>query len=80
MRHAADLARGRDPRACRGQRNYAEILFSAAERESGRGTITELLASFFRAGSPERVTTALTTLPKNTPAQPKDAVWRLGSR
>ena len=71
--HAADLLEGATRARVRGQRNYAEILFSAAERDSGRGTITEL-ASFFRAGSPERISTALTTLPKNTPAQPKDAV------
>ena len=71
--HAADLLEGATRARVRGQRNYAEILFSAAERESGRGTITEL-ASFFRAGSPERITTALTTLPKTTPAQPKEAV------
>lgn len=71
--HAADLLEGATRARVRGQRNYAEILFSAAERDSGRGTITEL-ASFFRAGSPERITTALTTLPKTTPAQPKDAV------
>jgi plastocyanin len=57
----------------RGQRNFAEILFSAAERDSGRAGIPEL-AAFFRAGSPERVTTALTTLPRDTPPQPKSAV------
>ena len=71
--HAADLLEGATRARVRGQRNYAEILFSAAERESGRPAITEL-GSFFRAGSPERITTALTTLPKDTPAQPKAAV------
>ncbi len=71
--HAADLLEGATRARVRGQRNYAEILFSAAERDSGRATIPEL-ASFFRAGSPERISTALTTLPRDTPAQPKAAV------
>ncbi len=71
--HAADLLDGATRARIRGQRNFAEILFSAAERESGRPAITEL-AGFFRAGSPERITTALTTLPKDSPAQPKSAV------
>jgi hemoglobin len=70
---AADLLEGATKARVRGQRNFAEILFSAAERESGKPAIPEL-AAFFRAGSPERVTTTLTTLPKNTPPQPKDAV------
>ena len=70
---AADLLEGAIRARVRGQRNYAEILFSAAERESGSPSAPEVLA-FFRAGSPERVTTALTTLPKNTPAQPKASV------
>ncbi len=70
---AADLLEGATKARVRGQRNFAEILFSAAERESGKPAIPEL-GAFFRAGSPERVTTALTTLPKDTPPQPKGAV------
>jgi hemoglobin len=70
---AADLLDGATKARLRGQRNYAEILFSAAERESG-GPGIPALAPLFRAGSPERITTALTTLPKDTPPQPKSAV------
>jgi hemoglobin len=57
----------------RGQRNYAEQLYSAAERLAPAGAFTGL-DPLFRAGAPERITTALKTLPKDTPAQPKDAV------
>jgi hemoglobin len=71
--HAADLLDGATKALLRGQRNYAEILFSAAERESGRPGIPEL-DPLFRAGSPERITTALTTLPRDTPPQPRTAV------
>ncbi|HET6148978.1 MAG TPA: hypothetical protein VFH68_15680 [Polyangia bacterium] len=71
--HAADLLEGATKARLRGQRNYAEILFSAAERESGRPGIPEL-DSLFRAGSPERITTALTTLPRDTAPQPKASV------
>ena len=70
---AADLLEGAVKARLRGQRNYAEILFSAAERESGRPGIPEL-DPLFRAGSPARVTTALMTMPRDTPAQPKGAV------
>ena len=70
---AADLLEGAVKARVRGQRNWAEILFSAAERESGRASIPELDA-LFRVGSPARITTALTTMPKDTPAQPKGAV------
>jgi hemoglobin len=71
--HAADLLDGATKARLRGQRNYAEILFSAAERDSGRSGIPEL-DPLFRAGSPERITTALTTLPKDTLPQPKASV------
>src|SRR4029078_10473346 len=57
----------------RGQRSYAEQLYSAAERLAPAGALTGL-DRLFRAGAPERITTALKTLPKDTPAQPKDAV------
>jgi len=57
----------------RGQRSYAEQLYSAAERLAPAGALTAL-DPLFRAGAPERITTALKTLPKDTPAQPKDAV------
>jgi hemoglobin len=70
---AADLLEGAVRARLRGQRNYAEILFSAAERESGRPAIPEL-DPLFRQGSPERVTTALTTLPRDTQPQPQGSV------
>jgi hemoglobin len=57
----------------RGQRSYAEQLYSAAERLVPIGSLTPLDA-LFRAGGPERINTALKTMPKDTPAQPKDAV------
>jgi hemoglobin len=71
--HAADLLDGATKARLRGQRNFAEILFSAAERESGRPGIPEL-DPLFRAGSPERITTALTSLPRDSAPQPKTAV------
>lgn len=54
----------------RGQRNYAEQLFTRAEMAAGPGPLAEH-ASTFRAGSPPRVTTALKTMPTDTAAQPK---------
>jgi hemoglobin len=57
----------------RGQRSYAEILYSAAERQLPDGKLTSL-NPLFREGAPERITTALKTLPQDTPAQPKTAV------
>ncbi|HEY6476018.1 MAG TPA: hypothetical protein VI456_05510, partial [Polyangia bacterium] len=57
----------------RGQRSYAEVLYSAAERQLPEGKLKEL-NPLFREGAPERITTALKTMPENTPAQPKTAV------
>ena len=70
---AADLLEVATAARVRGQRNYAEQLYSAAERLAPAGAMTGL-DPLFRAGAPERITTALKTMPKDTPAQPKDAV------
>jgi hemoglobin len=55
--------------AKRGQRNYAEQLFSRVEIAVG----PELVASAapaFREGAPPRITTEITQMPKDTPQQP----------
>jgi truncated hemoglobin YjbI/plastocyanin len=70
---AADLLDVALAARVRGQRNYAEQLYSAAERLAPTGALTPL-DPLFRAGAPERINTALKTMPKDTPAQPKDAV------
>ena len=70
---AADLLEIAIAARVRGQRSYAEQLYSAAERLAPPGASTKL-DPLFRAGAPERITTALKTLPKDTRAQPKDAV------
>jgi len=70
---AADLLEIAVKARVRGQRNYAEQLYSAAERLAPAGAMAGL-DPLFRAGAPERITTALKTMPKDTPAQPKDAV------
>jgi hemoglobin len=55
----------------RGQRNYAEMLFTRAEMATGPKAVASI-ASTFRAGAPPRVTTALKTMPKDTAPQPKE--------
>jgi hemoglobin len=70
---AADLLEIAVAARVRGQRSYAEQLYSAAERLAPDGAFKGL-DPLFRAGAPERITTALKTMPKDTPAQPKDAV------
>jgi hemoglobin len=57
----------------RGQRSYAEVLYSAAERQLPEGKLAAL-NPLFREGAPERITTELKKMPENTPAQPKTAV------
>jgi len=57
----------------RGQRSYADQLFSAAERLLPEGRLATV-APLFRDGAPERITTALKQLPTDTPPQPKLAV------
>jgi len=70
---AADLLEVAVAARVRGQRSYAEQLYSAAERLAPAGAFTGL-DPLFRAGAPERITTALKTMPKDTAPQPKDAV------
>src|SRR5262249_52954539 len=70
---AADLLEVAVKARVRGQRSYAEQLYSAVERQLPAGALTPL-DPLFRAGGPERITTALKTMPADTPAQPKDAV------
>jgi plastocyanin len=53
----------------RGQRSYAEQLFTRAEMVTGARPLAAV-AKVFRAGAPPRVTTALKTLPADTAAQP----------
>jgi hemoglobin len=57
----------------RGQRNYAEQLFSAAELEV-EPDVLAMLNPLFREGGPERVTTKLKQMPKDMAPQPKGAV------
>jgi hemoglobin len=70
---SADLLEVAVKARVRGQRSYAEQLYSAAERLAPAGALSGL-DPLFRAGAPERITSALKTMPKDTPAQPKDAV------
>ena len=53
----------------RGQRSYAEQLFTRAEMAAGPKAVAKI-ASVFRAGAPERITTA-THVMKDSGAQPK---------
>lgn len=54
----------------RGQRSYAEQLFTRAELITGPRPVARI-AKTFRAGAPPRVTTALKKLPADTAPQPK---------
>ncbi|HEX7842058.1 MAG TPA: hypothetical protein VF469_31520 [Kofleriaceae bacterium] len=53
----------------RGQRSYAEQLFTRAEMATGPKALAPI-AAVFRAGAPPRVTTTLKTLAADTAAQP----------
>jgi plastocyanin len=53
----------------RGQRSYAEQLFTRAEMITGPKPVASV-AGTFRAGAPPRIATALKTLPASTEAQP----------
>jgi hemoglobin len=70
---AADLLDMAVVARTRGQRNYADTLFSAAELEVGSDNVA-VLEPLFREGGPERITTRLKQMPKDTPPQPKGAV------
>jgi hemoglobin len=67
---AADLLNLAVVAGKRGQRSYAEQLFSRAEMMAGAKTLAPI-ATVFRAGAPPRMTTALKTLPADTGAQPR---------
>jgi hemoglobin len=54
----------------RGQRNYAEQLFTRAEMITGPKPLATI-ATTFRKGAPPRITTALKTMPKDTAPQPE---------
>jgi plastocyanin len=70
---AADLLESAVRARVRGQRSYADQLFSAAEQALPSGRLAAL-NPLFREGAPERITTELKTLPRDTPPQPKLAV------
>jgi plastocyanin len=53
----------------RGNRNFAEQLFSSAELILGPDALAEL-APLFREGAPPRINSQLKVMPKDTPAQP----------
>jgi hemoglobin len=57
----------------RGQRSYAEQLFSTVERMLQPPELP-VLAPLFREGAPPRAVDPLITLPMSSPAQPKGAV------
>ncbi len=65
----ANLLKKADDARKKGNRNFAEQLFSAAEIVLGPEAVNEL-GPLFREGAPPRISTKLTTLPKDTPAQP----------
>ena len=68
----AQLARAEKVAAKRGQRSYAEQLFSRAEMMTGPKPLNPI-ANVFRAGAPQRVASPLKKLPSDTPAQPRTA-------
>jgi hemoglobin len=67
---AADLLNLAIVAGKRGQRSYAEQLFSRAEMLTGAKPLASV-AAVFRAGAPPRVMTALKTLPADSAAQPQ---------
>ena len=56
--------------AKRGQRNYADQLFTRVEISVG-AEVVAVAAPAFREGAPRRIETAVTQMPKDTPPQPK---------
>jgi plastocyanin len=69
LREAASLLDKAAAARARGNRSFAEQLFSSAELIVGPEAVAELSA-VFREGAPPRVTTPLKVLPKDTPPQP----------
>jgi hemoglobin len=66
---AADLLAAAVTAGKRGQRSYAEQLFTRAEMITGAKPVASV-ASVFRAGAPTRITTAVKTMPADTKPQP----------
>jgi hemoglobin len=71
--NAADLLEAAFVARVRGQRSYAEQLYSSAERLMPPQALGGL-DPLFRDGGPERITTAFKVFPRDTPAQPKGGV------
>jgi hemoglobin len=67
---AQELLAGAIVAGRRGQRSYAEQLFSRAELLTGRAALAAI-APVFREGGPPRVETALEKFPPATPPQPR---------
>jgi len=67
---AADLMQAAIVAAKRGQRNYADQLFSRVEALVGAKAVAAA-APTFRDGAPPRIETPLKKMPKDTPPQPK---------
>jgi plastocyanin len=69
-KEAAELLAAAVVAGQRGQRSYAEQLFTRAEMVVGPKPLAAV-ALTFRAGAPQRVMTALKKLPMDTPPQPR---------
>ncbi len=69
-KQAQDLMTGAIAAAKRGQRNYADQLFSRVEIIAGVKTVAAA-APAFREGAPQRIETAVTQMPKDAAPQPK---------
>ncbi|HMG24662.1 MAG TPA: hypothetical protein VK607_25170 [Kofleriaceae bacterium] len=67
---AAELMQAAIVAARRGQRNYADQLFSRVEAIVGPGAVAAA-APTFRDGAPPRIETPLKKLPRDTPPQPR---------
>jgi hemoglobin len=67
---AAELMQAAIVAAKRGQRNYADQLFSRVEQIAGAQKVAAA-ADTFRAGAPPRIDTPLKKMPKDTPPQPR---------
>jgi len=67
---ARELLQAAITAAKRGQRNYADQLFSRVELAVG-AQVVAAAAPTFREGAPPRITTEIKQMPKDAPAQPK---------
>ena len=67
---ARDLLQAAIVAAKRGQRNYADQLFSRVEIIAG-APVVAAAAPTFREGAPKRIETPITQMPKDAPPQPK---------